>query len=142
MRRTERREPSTQDEVPVVERKRTPLWQILGVLFLVLACVGGPVGTAVYQVYSNGKNSKLAADLHPELQAVAEMPIRCRGGWLQIQIEIAESDYERVLTKVLAMIEVGKIDCQVNIITPDYSVNTYIDPARRPMVSGDLPSGK
>ncbi len=126
----------------MVERKRTPRWLILVVLFLALGCVSGPVGTAVYQVYSARKNSKLADDLHPELQAIAEQPIRCRAGWQGIQIEIAKSDFERVFGTVLAMVEAGKIDCEVNITSTDFSVNTFIDPARLPMVYGDLPSGK
>jgi hypothetical protein len=137
-----RREPSTQDEVPVVERKRTPRWLILVVLLLALGCVSGPVGTAVYQLFATRKHTKLADDLHPELQAVAEQPVQCRGGWLGIQIVIAKSDFERVFATVLAMVEAGKIDCEVNIISTDYSVNTYIDPTRRPMVSGDLPTSK
>lgn len=92
-------------------------------------------GSAAFQQYCNVKYANLAVELHPELQTVAKEPIRCGGDWRGLQVEISASDYDRMLAKVIALIDAGRIDCQVNIITPDVSVHTYIEPTKPPKVT-------
>lgn len=106
-------------------RVRTGWWLAFG---LIAMCAGIPAFWIFYPVYRHGENLKLANAISPEIQSVAEKPVKCNAGYIGLSVTTSEADYDKVCETVRAMIESGRIGCSVRVRTENDS--KYVDLGR------------
>jgi hypothetical protein len=108
---------------------RRNIMRWLGILAVLAMCAGIPLSWVVVPLMTYGLNQNLVNSIAPDLQSVAEKPVRCKAGYIGISVTTSEADYEAVCAKVQEMIEGGKIGCSVRVETDNGT--KYVDLQRR-----------
>jgi len=101
----------------------------VAIFVLIALCAGVPLSWVVVPLTMQGLNGKLCDSIAPDIQSVAEKPVKCDAGYIGISVITSEEDFETVCGKVQALIDGGRIGCSVRVETD--TDTKYADLRRR-----------